>query len=156
MKKILGAGFLLFICAAGWEIGGRLSTDALGLALGVLFGVMAGVPAALIALTASRRNESMMQQPRYEPQNGMTPRNFAQHQPPVIILAGAPMQQQLQGQQGWHGQQQGMQYPAHYQQNQPQYNVVDSYAYPVGQQAAQQTGRQFKLVGEKEEMIEDW
>lgn len=150
MRKILAVGFLLFICAAGWEIGGRLSTDALGLAMGVLFGVMAGVPAALIALTASRRTESQAPS-RMDQQMGLMPRNMGQPQPPVIILAGAPMQQP------WQGQQAGAQYAMPYRQEQPNYNVVDSYAYPVGQQNVQQpAGRQFKLIGEKEELIEDW
>ena len=149
MKRILGVGFLIFICAAGWEIGGRLSTDAVGLALGVLFGAMAGVPAALIALAASRRSETQAQ-PRYEGQQGMMQRNLGQHQQqPLIIVAGAPMQQQLPGQPA-------MQYPGYYQREQATYDYVDSIAYPVAQKSQQPQGRQFKLIGEKEEIIEDW
>lgn len=147
MKKILAIGFLLFLCAAGWEIGGRLSSDAIGLALGVLFGVMAGIPAALIALMASRRHDYQPQsqmQPRYDQQQALMQRNFGQQQPPVIILAGAPMQQM-----GAHAQ---MQYP----REQPGYNVIDGTAYAVGQPSVQPTQRQFKLIGEKEELIEDW
>ena len=40
---------MIFIAAAGWQIGEALSPDALALALGVIFGMMAGIPAALIA-----------------------------------------------------------------------------------------------------------
>ena len=147
MKKILAVGFLLFLCAAGWEIGGRLSTDAIGLALGVLFGVMAGIPAAMIALMASRRNEYQphpQAQSRYDQQQALMQRGFGAQQPPVIILAGAPMQQ-MAGQQ-----------PMHYQREAPSYNVIDGTAYPVAQSNVQQAPRQFKLIGEKEEVIEDW
>lgn len=52
--KTIGIGVLLFVCFAGWWLGGVLSKDALSLALGVLFGTMAGIPAALIAMSAQR------------------------------------------------------------------------------------------------------
>lgn len=56
MKRlIVGFVFLAPIAWAGWQLGGMLSTDALGMALGVLFGIMAGIPMALIALAADRR-----------------------------------------------------------------------------------------------------
>jgi len=55
MKRIVvGLIVLAPIAWAGWQLGGRLSTDALGMALGVLFGVMAGIPMALIAIAADR------------------------------------------------------------------------------------------------------
>lgn len=50
LGKLIGIGGILFICFAGWQIGGMLSTDALGMALGVVFGMMAGIPAAMIAM----------------------------------------------------------------------------------------------------------
>ncbi len=52
--KIIGIGLLLFVCFAGWQLGGMLSSDAFGLALGVVLGLMAGIPAALIAMSADK------------------------------------------------------------------------------------------------------
>jgi hypothetical protein len=53
--KIVGWSLLALIAFAGWQVGGALSTDALGMALGIIFGLMAGIPAALIAYAASNR-----------------------------------------------------------------------------------------------------
>ena len=54
-KATLIGGLLIFVGAAGWKIGGNLSSDALGMALGILFGVMAGIPAALMVLATGQR-----------------------------------------------------------------------------------------------------
>lgn len=54
MAKFLGIGFLVLVSVAGWQIGGMLNPQSLGMVLGIIFGMMAGIPAALIALTASR------------------------------------------------------------------------------------------------------
>ncbi|MFN8440507.1 MAG: hypothetical protein U0175_07060 [Caldilineaceae bacterium] len=101
MKKILAVGFLLFLCAAGWEIVGRLSSDAIDLALGVLFGVMAGIPAALIALMASRRSDyqpqPLISQPRYDQQQALMQRNFWPATATRDHLAGAPWPRQMGG-----------------------------------------------------------
>lgn len=168
MRRILGIGFLLFVCVAGWEIGGRLSTDALGLALGVLFGVMAGIPAALIALTASRRGESSGHRPLYE----SDPRQQQQlqqqwmrggytNQPPIIVLAGAAMPQM-----GNHGYGQNGYNPNGYGQNalalqQSQSPYIDGIATPIQHSHGnpnypQPSRRQFTLVGESESSLEEW
>ena len=55
MRLIFAIGALALLAFAGWQLGGMLSSDALGLALGVIFGMMAGIPAALIAMSADRR-----------------------------------------------------------------------------------------------------
>lgn len=55
MRLLFVVGALGLIAFAGWQLGGMLSSDALGLALGVIFGMMAGIPAALIAMSADRR-----------------------------------------------------------------------------------------------------
>ena len=52
--KILFAALLIFVGFAGWQIGGKLSTDATGMAIGILLGVMAGIPTALIILANGR------------------------------------------------------------------------------------------------------
>ena len=54
MNKIFAIGALALLAFAGWQLGGVMSSDALGLALGVLFGMMAGIPAALIAMSAQK------------------------------------------------------------------------------------------------------
>lgn len=38
-----------------WQIGGRLSPDAVGMAIGVLFGMLAGLPISLLVLASDRR-----------------------------------------------------------------------------------------------------
>lgn len=157
MKKILALGFIFFVCVVGWEVGGRLSTDALGLALGVIFGVMAGVPAALIAISAGRRHEPSFY-PSHEERSH--PHTMRAYQPPVIIVTGAPQGQTALGS----GASNHQGYPAQpylgYTGGQPQ--VVDSYARALpdvqapGGQAARSSQRQFRLVGEREQMIEEW
>ena len=51
MKRLIILMALVFMAVAGWRIGDRLSSDALGMAIGVLFGIVAGIPAALLLLT---------------------------------------------------------------------------------------------------------
>lgn len=57
MKHIFALGALVFVGAIGWQIGERLSSDAIALSLGVLFGVFAGLPVALLVLASDRRRE---------------------------------------------------------------------------------------------------
>lgn len=54
IKCFLGLCGLVFVGVAGWQLGGRLSSDAIGMALGVLFGIMAGIPATLMVLLVRR------------------------------------------------------------------------------------------------------
>lgn len=54
MNRIFAIGALALTCFAGWQLGGVMSSDALGLALGVIFGMMAGIPAALIAMSTQK------------------------------------------------------------------------------------------------------
>jgi hypothetical protein len=90
MKQIvgigIGIGILIFVAAAGWQIGGMLSTDALGMALGVIFGMMAGIPAALIALSASRQPQPQLQpQPPPQPTRIDVYHHLPDARPPVLI-----------------------------------------------------------------------
>lgn len=55
--KLIGFGVLAFVGWAGWHIGRNISSDALTLALGMVFGSMAGIPAALIVVTAGRKEK---------------------------------------------------------------------------------------------------
>lgn len=71
---------LVGMAAAGalaWQIGSRLSSDAISMALGVAFGVLAGVPTAILVMAGQRRQE-----PPRPPQQAPAP------QPPVIVIHG--------------------------------------------------------------------
>ena len=87
MKRTIATGILVIVGVLAWQIGSKLSADAIGMGVGVLFGVMAGIPTALLLLASNRRNDAARAnydappQPRY------------QQQPPVIVFA-APHQTQ--------------------------------------------------------------
>ncbi len=162
MRQYVGLAALIFVGIAAWRIAGQLSADALGMAVGVLFGVMAGVPMALMVMASGRRRAAeeeettsrRRQQPHGMQQHGM-PHGMPQHpayfqgygpggyppQPPVIVLAGP-----------------GMGQPGYAQQGYPQ-----GYGDPYGQQRMRALPapeavdvRQFKVVGEKEEWVDEW
>lgn len=152
MRQYVGLAALIFVGIAAWRIAGQLSADALGMAVGVLFGVMAGIPAALLVMASGRRRaveeEDAPTRRRQQPQNmpqhpgyygGYGPAPYAP-QPPVIVLAGPGM-----GQPG---------YPQGYPQG---------YGDPYAQQRMRALPapeavdvRQFKVVGEKEEWVDEW
>jgi hypothetical protein len=148
MRQYIGLAALIFVGIAAWRIAGQLSADALGMAVGVLFGVMAGVPTALMVMASGRRRaaeeeettsrrrqqQAMPQHPAYY--GGYGPGGYPP-QPPVIVLAGPGMGQQgyPQGYGDPYGQQQRM-------RSLPAPEAVDV--------------RQFKVVGEKEEWVDEW
>lgn len=158
MKTVMALGGLIFVGVAGWQLGGRLSSDAIGMALGVLFGIMAGIPASLMVLAAKRnemgrhQGEEEFEQPRrnrqlQHPQMQMPYGQFPQ-QPPVIVVAG----------QGMPGQQVGG-YPQNGYQQQGGYGMHGQM--PPGQMTIEGPGappqpRDFRVVGEVEEVLEAW
>ena len=89
MKRTIAIGILVIVGATAWQVGSKLSADAIGMGVGVIFGVMAGIPTALLLLASNRRNDAARTNydapppPRY------------QQQPPVIVFA-APHQTQPQ------------------------------------------------------------
>lgn len=129
MKRYLGLLLLVFVGVAGWRIGGSLSPDALSMAVGVLFGVMAGIPAALLVLASGRRRDNATEQERRRAGNAMW--GHYAPQPPVIVVAGPPALQPTPDQRhaGFAGS---------------------------GRQPGERSARSFKVVGEREEMVEDW
>ncbi|MCB0132510.1 MAG: hypothetical protein KDD78_16730 [Caldilineaceae bacterium] len=150
MKKFVLLATLVFLGAVGWQIGSRLSSDAVGMGVGVLFGVMAGLPMALLVLASGRRRQEesgwsddgrggRVRQQQMLPYGG-----YPQQQPPVIVLAGgaAPQYQQPGPNQGMHPGMQG------------QYDMAHQRALPGPPQTIE--GRQFRVVGEREELIEEW
>lgn len=77
IQLILGLCVLVFVGVAGWHLGSRLSSDAIGMALGVLIGTMGGMPAAIMVLAAKRRDGADQDRPSRE---GAYWRNMAQAQ----------------------------------------------------------------------------
>lgn len=141
MRQTIGLAALVFVGIAAWRIGGQLSSDALGMAVGLLFGIMAGVPTALLVMSANRRREQEEEAATERRRQSAAPQPPAYYggygpgyaQPPVIVLTGA-----------------GGQVPGY----------ADPYGLPRPQRSlpAPQTVdvRQFKVVGEKEEWVDEW
>lgn len=146
MKRWIGLALLVFVGTAGWRIGDALSPDALSMAVGVLFGVMAGVPTALLFMAGGRRHNAE-EAPTRERQAGSTAINawnapypyaanqyapqyappYAQ-QPPIIVVAGP---------QGFGG-------------------ALQSAPANGGWFPQERPARHFTMVGEREELVEDW
>ncbi|MFN8487316.1 MAG: hypothetical protein U0350_06965 [Caldilineaceae bacterium] len=138
MKRFIFIICLVFVAVAGWRIADRLSSDAVGMAVGVLFGIMAGIPAALMVLAADRRRTEREEPVRGQGQNRFLPNGYGAYpqQPPVIVLAGHAAPSPLPAQHGY-----------------PGYDQPARYALPAPHP---QEERKFKVVGEKEEWIEEW
>lgn len=141
MKRLFFLVLLCFVGIATWRITERLSADAIGMALGVLFGVLAGVPVALLMLASSRRRESWQDEgydrPRRQMEGGGHGYPMPVQQPPVIVLAGPGYPQQMP---------QGASYPPG--------NRMLLHG-PQGDGSTPAQARRFKVVGEKEEWIDD-
>lgn len=135
MKKWFGLAVIVFVGTAGWRVGDILSPDALSMAIGVLFGVLAGIPAALLVMAGSRRRheENGRTQVQRDLQGQMGNAAYGwgmpqQPQAPIIVLAGAPAG--LQGMQTMQANAQWL----------PQ----------------ETSTRHFTVVGEREELLEEW
>ena len=87
MTRFIATGILVIVGVATWQIGAKLSADAIGMGVGVLFGVMAGIPTALLLLASNRRNAARADY------DAPPPPRYQQQQPPVIVFA-APHQAQ--------------------------------------------------------------
>lgn len=140
MKRFLALAVLVFIGVATWQIGSRLSADAIGMGVGVMFGVMAGIPTALLLLASNRRRQAdddWSGQGRMRgQQHGMLPYGQYPQQPPVIVLAGGQMAQPQQG------------FDA--------YGAQRGYAPALPDRRHTIDAREFRVVGEKESVIEEW
>lgn len=146
MKQLAVLTLLVVAGLLAWLFASRLSADALGMAVGLVFGVLAGVPAALLVLAAGRRRRAEDDEEGEDDMRGRYghPQGYPHaFQPPVVVVTApqaAPQQ--------WAGPQ-----------------TVDSVGYPVGYPVRQAlpgpnvpgvNGRTFKVVGEKEEWLEEW
>jgi hypothetical protein len=128
MKSIVLIVLIAVVAMVGWRIGNQISSDAVSMAVGVLFGVLAGVPTALMVLASSRRRSD--EEGDVYGRNGRGAYGGYFPQPPVIVVTGAPQGQQTQ----------------------------DQRALPPPNAFPGQTidARQFRVVGEKEEWIDEW
>lgn len=143
MKKLLVLLLIIFVAAAGWSVGSRLSSDALGMSVGILLGVLAGLPVALLVLAAGRggrRDEEPDYPTEYAGGRGNPYGGYGQSQPPVIILAGPGMAPQQ---------------PPGYPQGGYMAGSYPALANPTPD-TPPASGRRFKVVGEQEEWIDDW
>jgi len=140
MQRLVLILGLVFVAVVGWRIADRLSADALGMAVGVLFGILAGIPTALMMLAHSRRRNEYDDE-RHPPSHArLAQQNYGYgmpNQPPVIILTAQPQPGQPLMQQGY-----------------PGYGPAPRPALPAPSEHA--TERQFRVVGEREESIDEW
>jgi hypothetical protein len=129
MRRFLGFALLAGVGAAAWQIGGTLSSDALSMAMGIFFGVVAGIPTALLLMgSGRRRNESSSRMAQ-----GASGRNRMPVMPPMMAHPQPPV----------------IVITGNAQPPPP-----PSYVAPSDQQPRRD--RRFKVVGEKEEWLEEW
>lgn len=137
MKQFVAITLLAFLGAGVWFIGSRLSSDAIGMALGVMFGVLAALPAALLVLASQRRSRADEDVVSVNSDRTAGYGFSGPPQPPVIIVTGPGLQQQGGA-------------PAGYLAPEQQARL----ALPDFQ--GQKQGRPFRMVGEKDEWIEEF
>ncbi|NJN81633.1 MAG: hypothetical protein HC802_04650 [Caldilineaceae bacterium] len=140
MKRLIVVVLLVFVAVGAWRIGSRLSADALGMGVGLVFGVLAGVPTALLVMASGRRRDepgsrgSRMgheQNPHGLPMYGGYPQ-----QAPVIVLTGnAAPGGMVQAGPGQYGANPG---------------------YPALPDRSQMAPREYRVVGEKDEWVDDY
>lgn len=137
MRQLVGMAALVVIGVAAWRVTEGMSSDAISMAVGVLFGVMAGLPAALLVLAAGRRREreESTGEERRRQHSQQHPAYYGPGyaQPPVIVLAQPGMPA---------GQGYGNPYAAPQRHALPAPETVEM--------------RKFKVVGEKEEWVDEW
>lgn len=165
MKQLAVVTVLIVGGILAWLLGSRLSADALGMAVGLLFGVLAGIPTALLVLASNRRRRTPDDDEEEEAPDGhgygsdrSRQRMLGQpypYQPPVVVVT-APQAAPAGG--PW---QNAQPYSHPYAQG-PHPQTVDSVGYPVRQALpgpgapSAPGGRVFRVVGETEEVIDEW
>lgn len=131
MKHLLVIAFLIFGGVVAWRIGETLSSDAISMGLGIFFGMVAGIPAALMVMAAARRGQ-YVESDRYGERRAPHPYG-APAQPPVIVLSAPGLLPQ--GQHAPNGAQTMMELP---------------------QWSMARQERQFRVVGDRDEMVDEW
>ena len=80
MRKVIALLLIIIGAVFIWNIGARLSSDAIAMAIGLFFGALAAIPAGLMLIIATRQQNPMM--PPETP--AQPPQQLAQ--PPVIVI----------------------------------------------------------------------
>lgn len=135
MRQFLVISGLVAGGVAAWRIGETLSSDAISMGLGILFGMLAGVPAALLVMAASRRRDYLDEDERRsrrapEGAFGGYGQGYGAQQPPVIVVTAPGMLP--------HGQ------PA-------PFAALEAPGWPTVR-----APRQFTVVGDREESVDEW
>lgn len=143
MKQLLVLLLPIIVALIAWGLASNLSSDALGMAVGMIFGILSGIPAALLVLAASRRRDDRHDDDEDDGDDWQRPQMgqpYGQNcfGPPVIVVTGS------QGAQA-------QQYPGQYAQPQ-----LPGQARQLPGPPAQHSERVFKVVGEKEEWLDEW
>ena len=135
MKSLTVMGMLIAGGVALWLLAERISSDALSMAMGIVLGIVAALPAALLVAAAGRGASARDEGRREEPRGAIAAQG-ATPQLPIIVLAGQAPQQ-------WGA-------PAFAQMQDP--SLLQ--AWPTG--VASNGARQFRVVGEKDETLDEW
>lgn len=145
MRQIFVVGALVTGGVLAWRIGDTLSSDAISMGLGIFFGMLAGLPAALIVMAASRRRDYVEQgpssgrrggEPMYSGNNPYGGYAGYSGQPPVIVVTAPNALPQGQG--DLRAQQ------------------AATLGLPMWPAGGPRPARQFHVVGEREELVEEW
>lgn len=145
MRQIFVVGALVAGGVLAWRIGDSLSSDAISMGLGIFFGMLAGLPAALLVMAASRRRDYVEQGPSAGRRSGES--MYGGHnsyggyggyngQPPVIVVTAPNMLPQGQGD--------------------PRVQQAAAPGLPMWPAAGPRPARQFHVIGEREELVEEW
>lgn len=129
MRRFMVFAVLIIGGVFAWQIGESLSSDAISMGLGIFFGMLAGLPAALLVLAASRRNEYVERERSATARESAYP-SYA-HQPPIIVVTAPNGGSQLATN------------PSQPMMELPMWGNTRS-------------ERQFKVVGEREEIVDEW
>lgn len=135
MKRFLGLLLLVFVGTVGWRVGSGLSSDAISMAVGVFFGILAGIPAVLLVLASERRRPERTTREYGRDYGSHGEGRYQPAQPPVIVLTGATGATQ------------------HPYAGLPGYGQPDSHPAPW---ETTRPPRQYKVVGEQEEWVQEW
>lgn len=135
MRSIIGLTLIVVIGFGGWVVGNSMSSDAIAMAIGVMLGVFAGIPVALLLIAGNRRQGGREEREDFD--GHAYPAAYGRNQwagaPPVIVVAGAPNAGAAS----------------------PQLPEPAYWAMPPGGQP-NRPARQFKVVGEREESLDEW
>lgn len=90
MRYLFGVTAIVVAGVLTWQIGARLSTDAVGMGVGLIFGVLAGVPAMLLILATDRRGRGVRDDEALTPFAPLAPYVRTAPYVPTVIVVESP------------------------------------------------------------------